>query len=203
MIEVVDEGVINESRVTARNRTAQAIHYYNNNVLKARTGSKSLALAYSSGGGAGGYHRQQQRIRGGANSNPRLENLYRSNSSLELLHDTNWNECHRSSGKLGEYAIAPTLKREYGSHGSIDVISINDQKRDERDVSGEQFLPMLQDYKPAVSARLFSFFRRSSSYFLCSLFISFSFVFRHYYGNNFRVICRLRVPCVPSSTQGN
>ena len=151
MIEVADEGVVNESLVTARNRTAQAIHYYNNNVLKVRTGSKSSA--YGSGGGTGGYYHQRQQIRGGASSHPRLENLYRSNSSLELLHDTNSNECHRSrNSKLGQCAIAPTLRREYGSHGSIDVISITDQKRDEKDVSGgEQFLSMLQDYKPAVS----------------------------------------------------
>ena len=172
---MVDEaGVVNESRVTTtRDRTAQAIHYYNNNVLKARTGSKSIAYGGggggdgNNGGGAGAgssaYHQrpqQQQRIRGGASSNPRsLDNLYLSNSSLELLHDTNSNECHRSSGGrgdgklVGEYAITSTLKREYGSHGSIDVISISDQKRaDGRDVSGEQFLSMLQDYKPAVSA---------------------------------------------------
>lgn len=141
MIEVVDEGA-SDSRGTVRDRTAQAIHYYNNNVLKARTGFRSSAC-----------YQQQQRIRGGASSNPRLDNLYRSNSSLELLHDSNSNECHRSN--RGENTINPTLKREYGSHGSIDVISIVDQKRDRRDASGEQFFSMLQDYKPMVSREFF------------------------------------------------
>ncbi|XP_065207737.1 signal-induced proliferation-associated 1-like protein 2 [Planococcus citri] len=142
MIEV-DEGV-SSSRGTARDRAAQAIHYYNNNVLKARTGSRSSAYSYQ----------QHQRIRGGAAAataafNSRTDNLYRSNSSLELLHDSNLNECHRN--RL-ENVVTPTLKREYGSHGSIDVIAaaaVVDQK-DDRDLAREQFFSMLQDYKPAV-----------------------------------------------------
>lgn len=137
----MDEGV-SSSRGTARDRAAQAIHYYNNNVLKARTGSRSSAYSYQ----------QHQRIRGGAAAaaiNSRTDNLYRSNSSLELLHDCNLNECHRNHA---ENVVTPTLKREYGSHGSIDVIAVVDQK-DDRDLAREQFFSMLQDYKPAVSTQ--------------------------------------------------
>lgn len=143
MIEV-DEGV-SSSRGTARDRAAQAIHYYNNNVLKARTGSRSSAYSY-----------QHQRIRGGAATSSRPDNLYRSNSSLELLHDTNLNECHRNRG---ENVLTPTLKREYGSHGSIDVIAaaaVVDYKQDDKDAR-EQFFSMLQDYKPTVSKDEYDF----------------------------------------------
>ncbi len=136
MIEVVEEGTSNTRGTTARDRTAQAIHYYNNNVLKARTGSRSSSYDYH----------QQQRIRGGAYSNPRLDNLYRSNSSLELLYDSNSNECRRGGRPDG--GINPSLKREYGSHGSIDVISIVDRRRPEN--GSEHFFSMLQNYKPAV-----------------------------------------------------
>lgn len=145
MIEV-DEGV-SSSRGTARDRAAQAIHYYNNNVLKARTGSRSSAYSY-----------QHQRIRGGAAANSRVDNLYRSNSSLELLHDSNLNECHRGRG---ENVVTPTLKREYGSHGSIDVIAVVDQQKDEN-LAREQFFSMLQDYKPAVR-RIFKSILEASS----------------------------------------
>lgn len=145
MIEVVDEGVGNNTRGTTRDRTAQAIHYYNNNVLKARTGSsRSSPYVYQ-------QQQQQQRLRGGPSwSAGRPDNLYRSNSSLELLlHDSNFNECHRGGGGGGEKCANPSLKREYGSHGSIDVISAVDQRRNEKQAS-ERFLSMLQDYKPAV-----------------------------------------------------
>lgn len=135
MIEVADE-VGSNTRGTTRDRTAQAIHYYNNNVLKARTGSKSSSYGY-----------QQLRFREGTSSNPRLDNLYRSNSNLELLHDTNFNECHPNN--RSENCVNSSLKREYGSHGSIDVVSIVDQIKNKNDVS-EQFFSMLREYKPAV-----------------------------------------------------
>lgn len=191
MIEVVDEGASNSSngnvsgsggstttRSSARDRTAQAIHYYNNNVLKARTGSNRIS-PYD-------YLQQQQRFRGGGGgvvgsssySNPRLDNLYRSNSSLELLHDTNLNEYHRGygggcsgfvvgtgaergfdayhrprNGGCAADAAYSSLKREYGSHGSIDVISIVDQRKRGAEKPGDQFFSMLQEYKPAVGIR--------------------------------------------------
>lgn len=174
MIEVVDEGAGSNTRGTTRDRTAQAIHYYNNNVLKARTGS-SRSSPYV-------YQQQQQppyqqpqlhhRFRGGASSSgARPDNLYRSNSSLELLHDSNFNECHRG-GVRGENCVNPSLKREYGSHGSIDVISIVDQRRNEKHTS-ERFLSMLQDYKPAVcvlisNVTLRMYISKSLGYLICA-----------------------------------
>lgn len=41
-------------------------------------------------------------------------------------------------------AVSPVLRREYGSHGSIDVIAA------EKQTTGESFFAMLQDYRPAV-----------------------------------------------------
>lgn len=62
------------------------------------------------------------------------EHLCRSNSSLELLDHNN-----RPSN-----SNSPTLKREYGSHGSIDVID-----RPIGAVGNNEFFKMLQDYRPA------------------------------------------------------
>lgn len=64
------------------------------------------------------------------------DQLCRSNSSLELLNEQNNNRAD----------VAPTgsLHREYGSHGSIDVISSPSA------ATSESFFAMLQDYRPAV-----------------------------------------------------
>lgn len=143
---------------SARQHAAQAMEYYNSNVLRARTN-------------AGLSSARQQR----STQDP----LYRSNSSLELTHHTTDYHHHHhhqqhhhhgnhhggSTGHFGVNAIyvdsprattvtdrqlvSPLLKREYGSHGSIDVIS-SDRNSTGRASAGENFFALLQDYRPTV-----------------------------------------------------
>uniref|UniRef100_A0A1B0D1P3 Uncharacterized protein n=1 Tax=Phlebotomus papatasi TaxID=29031 RepID=A0A1B0D1P3_PHLPP len=123
---------------TARERTIQAVEYYNNNVLRARVGA-GLAGERAS---VSERHLMQTRSKTGNLYGHNTENLYRSNSSLELLHD------HVNlKSDLDSNQIAPGgLRREYGSHGSIHVIS-SDRRTT---TTGESFFAMLQDYRPAV-----------------------------------------------------
>ena len=108
-----------------RERTMQAVEYYNNTVLRARvgaglTGPRTTASSY----------------------NLVQDALHRSNSSLELTHDP-----HHGPGS----ADPPLqLRREYGSHGSIDVISASSDRGANCSGAGESFFAMLQDYRPAV-----------------------------------------------------
>lgn len=111
-----------------RERTMRAVEYYNNTVLRARVGAGLTGP------------------RTGTNTsyNPIQDALHRSNSSLELTHDP-----HHGPG-----ASDPPiqLRREYGSHGSIDVISAASERGGTSSSSGagESFFAMLQDYRPAV-----------------------------------------------------
>lgn len=164
-------GTGNSSTSAARQHAAQAMDYYSNNVLRARTNA-GLSSA-----------RQQQR--------PVQDPLYRSNSSLELTHHADGyhhhqhqhqqqhqhhhhqpqQQHHHRHGQYGggtAYAdvaaatrtsaasaaadrpfVSPLLKREYGSHGSIDVIA-SDRHSAGRASAGENFFAMLQEYRPAV-----------------------------------------------------
>ncbi|XP_050303097.1 signal-induced proliferation-associated 1-like protein 1 isoform X1 [Anthonomus grandis grandis] len=111
-----------------RERTAQAVDYYNTHVHRAWANA-GLSASRSSFNDRHGSERKKP--------TPIIsEVLCRSNSSLELL-DQNGKPFKSSS---------PTLRREYGSHGSIDVI--------DRPVVGvpgkNEFFEMLQDYRPAV-----------------------------------------------------
>ncbi|CAG9762814.1 unnamed protein product [Ceutorhynchus assimilis] len=113
-----------------RERTAQAVDYYNTHVHRAWA---NAGLSTSRSSFNDRHHHQTSK-----RSNQLIsEALYRSNSSLELL-DQNGRPFKSSS---------PTLKREYGSHGSIDVIDrpVGVQGKNE-------FFEMLQDYRPAVLA---------------------------------------------------
>lgn len=109
----------------ARERTAQAVDYYNNHVHRAWANA-GLTTSRSS------FNDRHSTPRRPHNLTP--EHLYRSNSSLELL----------DHGGRPSNCTSPTLRREYGSHGSIDVI--------ERPAVGtsQSFFAMLQDYQPAV-----------------------------------------------------
>ncbi|GAB0093514.1 signal-induced proliferation-associated 1-like protein 1 [Sergentomyia squamirostris] len=135
MNAIMTSNASNQRIGTARERTIQAVEYYNNNVLRARVGA-GLARASVS-------ERHMMHNRKGANHHGHnTENLYRSNSSLELLHDhvnfkTDFDSSQPPPG---------TLRREYGSHGSIHVIS-SDRRTP---TTGESFFAMLQDYRPAV-----------------------------------------------------
>lgn len=122
---------------TARERTMHAVEYYNSNVLKARVGA----------GLAGPRSSVNERHNAGRTLNSvgqRLypsngENIYRSNTSLELLDvATNDPVPH----------VGGPLRREYGSHGSIDIISSD--RSPTATTTGENFFAMLQDYRPAV-----------------------------------------------------
>lgn len=153
----LEGGTRNSTTTTAsatRQHAAQAMDYYNSNVLRARTN-------------AGLSSARQQR------SNP--DPLYRSNSSLELTHHSDYHHHqqqqqhhhhHGGGGGTGHFGgstayvdsraaatdrplISPLLKREYGSHGSIDVIA-SDRNSAGRASTGENFFAMLQDYRPAV-----------------------------------------------------
>lgn len=144
---------------SARQHAAQAMDYYNSNVLRARTNA-GLSTA-----------RQQRSIQ---------DPLYRSNSSLELTHHSDYHHHHHHqqqqqqhnhhhhhhggvAGQFGGSAayvdsraaasdrplISPLLKREYGSHGSIDVIA-SDRNSAGRASAGENFFALLQEYRPTV-----------------------------------------------------
>ncbi|XP_060834586.1 signal-induced proliferation-associated 1-like protein 1 [Rhopalosiphum padi] len=151
------------STSTARQHAAQAMDYYNSNVLRART---NAGLSSTRG-------QQQRSIQ---------DPLYRSNSSLELTHHSDYHHHHHhhhhqqqqqqqhhqqrgvaaghhfggSTAYVDSRAaatdrplVSPLLKREYGSHGSIDVIS-SDRNSAGRASAGENFFALLQDYRPTV-----------------------------------------------------
>ncbi|XP_022913514.2 signal-induced proliferation-associated 1-like protein 2 isoform X1 [Onthophagus taurus] len=105
-----------------RERTAQGFEYYNNPIQKTRINAAPRAS----------YNDRHHHHLGGSVPRKRdcafsPELLYRSNSSLELLDHVN----------------SYSLKREYGSHGSIDVID-----RSQSGAGGDAFFEMLQVYQP-------------------------------------------------------
>lgn len=119
---------------SARERAMQAVEYYNSNVLRARVGAGLLSHPPHT-------HNHPHRTASSVQ-----DALYRSNSSLELMHDHSHG--HGSeSGHVG-HGASPLLRREYGSHGSIDVISSD--RHGIATGTGESFFAMLQDYRPAV-----------------------------------------------------
>ncbi|CAG0881328.1 unnamed protein product [Darwinula stevensoni] len=58
--------------------------------------------------------------RGGGDNNQAVGNMYRSNSSLDLEDDV---EVERGAVSITPATTCSTYKREYGSHGSIDVLA--------------------------------------------------------------------------------
>ncbi|XP_063222644.1 signal-induced proliferation-associated 1-like protein 2 [Bacillus rossius redtenbacheri] len=78
----------------------------------------------------------------GSRLRPQEEALYRSNSSLELLAGQH----HHQQQQLQQQQQQQEPRREYGSHGSLDVLSS----------SSDSFFAMLQDYRPAVLGALCS-----------------------------------------------
>jgi signal-induced proliferation-associated 1 like protein 1 len=122
---------------TTRERAMHAVEYYNSSVLKARMGAglagprSSVNERHMSFGG-----RPLNSV--GSRLYPTSENIYRSNTSLELL------DAGTDSARIGG-----PLRREYGSHGSIDVL-ISSDRSSIATSTGESFFAMLQDYRPAV-----------------------------------------------------
>ncbi|XP_068085355.1 signal-induced proliferation-associated 1-like protein 2 isoform X3 [Anabrus simplex] len=114
---------------SARERAMQAVEYYNSTVLRARVGAGLAAPRASCN------HPQRPR------HHTVQEALYRSNSSLELMQD----HAHGGNGPPQD-----ALRREYGSHGSIDVIANGSSAGSSGPGAGESFFAMLQDYRPAV-----------------------------------------------------
>lgn len=112
-----------------RERTMRAVEYYNSTVLRARVGAGLTGPR--TGTNSSSYTVAQ-------------DALHRSNSSLELTHDP-----HHGPGTSDPPV---QLRREYGSHGSIDVISASSERGGTSSSSGtgESFFAMLQDYRPAV-----------------------------------------------------
>ncbi|KAJ8969295.1 hypothetical protein NQ314_001834 [Rhamnusium bicolor] len=111
-----------------RERTALAVDYYNTHVHRAWANA-GLSANRSSFNDRHHHHSTPRRPQ-----HLPPEHLCRSNSSLELL-DHNGRPSNSNS---------PTLKREYGSHGSIDVID-----RPAGVTGNNEFFKMLQDYRPA------------------------------------------------------
>lgn len=143
---------------SARERALHAVEYYNSNVLRVRVGAGLTARssvnerhlmnarnAYQSSLGApsstGAYRMHPQQT----------DNMYRSNSSLELLHNdatTNGNHTNGNGLHSDRTHPVPGLRREYGSHGSIDALASTPPKSARG--TSESFFAMLQDYRPAV-----------------------------------------------------
>lgn len=144
---------------SARERALHAVEYYNSNVLRVRVGAGLTARssvnerhlmnarnAYQSSVAAppaGAYHRMH--------SQQRSDNMYRSNSSLELLHNESTSNGNHTNGNglhSDRSHPVPGLRREYGSHGSIDALASTPPKHSRG--TSESFFAMLQDYRPAV-----------------------------------------------------
>ncbi|XP_052123652.1 signal-induced proliferation-associated 1-like protein 2 isoform X2 [Frankliniella occidentalis] len=131
---------------SSRERAMQAVEYYNSSVLRARAGAglvgpgRAGQLAPAPHPGHPGHQGHQQ---------PRPlhtnEALYRSNSSLELAPEHGHLHQHHPGSGGG------VLRREYGSHGSIDVIASGPCPLSQNNLStSESFFAMLKDYRPAV-----------------------------------------------------
>lgn len=103
---------------STRKQALNAVEYYNHNVLRARM---EAGLAGSRNFGV---------LNG--------ESMYRSNSSLELL------DVGKAENNFAN--LSGPLRREYGSHNSIDIISDKTPTSNK----GENFFAMLQEYRPAV-----------------------------------------------------
>ncbi|XP_049277917.1 signal-induced proliferation-associated 1-like protein 2 isoform X2 [Anopheles funestus] len=146
-----------QNRPSARERAMHAVEYYKSNVRRARVDAglarNSLHERYS-------YVQRQMATVGNGNGvvgtklspHGHTDHLYRSNSSLELIHD-------HGAGGIPDHLHpggGTNLRREYGSHGSIDVISSDrhphhhhhHQGQVGAPSAGESFLTMLQEYQP-------------------------------------------------------
>lgn len=151
---------------SARERALHAVEYYNSNVLRVRVGAGLTArssvnerhlLNGRSGYQAAGVYRLHAQ---------HGDNLYRSNSSLELVHNDHHNgnasavpiaangKMHVNSHRDGVAQAMPGLRREYGSHGSIDALASdhtpNKSHNGRGPTAGESFFAMLQEYRPAA-----------------------------------------------------
>lgn len=100
---------------------SMALDYYTASILRSKV---STALRSSYSDRHAHHHHGQRRP---------TEALYRSNSSLELMGGEHGN------GAETKTATPVLRRREYGSHGSIDVISQAEKT---------EFLEMLEEYKP-------------------------------------------------------
>lgn len=149
---------------SARERALHAVEYYNSNVLRVRVGAGLTARSSVNERhllNRGGYQSSSAAIPTGAYRlhAQHTDNLYRSNSSLELLHNnehpnavvaTNGNHTNGNVARIerSPLAMQPGLRREYGSHGSIDALASTPPKSHRG--TSESFFAMLQDYRPAV-----------------------------------------------------
>lgn len=144
-----------------RERALHAVEYYNSNVLRVRVGAGLTARSSVNErhliSGRNAYHSSAAVPTGAYRLNAQQsDNLYRSNSSLELLnndHNVSLNGGNHSNSNNGlnferSNHVASGLRREYGSHGSIDALATSPPKQHRG--TSESFFAMLQDYRPAV-----------------------------------------------------
>lgn len=129
---------------TSRERAMHAVEYYNSNVLKARLGAGLAGPRSSVNERHSSFAGRPINSVGSRLYPTNGDSIYRSNSSLELLDASSIHDSITHSGG--------PLRREYGSHGSIDVISSD--RSPLAVTAGESFFTMLQDYRPAVFERL-------------------------------------------------
>ncbi|XP_073979531.1 uncharacterized protein [Rhodnius prolixus] len=118
-------------------RTMQALDYYNSNVLRSKVSSALRSSCNDRQGGGGldhchysSHHRRTH------------DSLYRSNSSLELMHDQHILLSNSGGNGVGLKPNTPVLRREYGSHGSIDVIASSDRSY----AAAESLIDMFAEY---------------------------------------------------------
>lgn len=124
---------------TSRERAMHAVEYYNSNVLKARMGAGLAGTRSSVNERHMSFGGRPLNAVGSRLYQANGENIHRSNTSLELLDGPN----NDNSTNLGG-----PLRREYGSHGSIDIIS--SERSPVATSTSESFFAMLQEYRPAV-----------------------------------------------------
>ncbi|XP_044731781.1 signal-induced proliferation-associated 1-like protein 1 isoform X2 [Chrysoperla carnea] len=134
---------------TTRERTMQAVEYYNSNVLRARQNAGLISASKINSQSSYNDRHPHSILHSSSTSSMTRRHhlaqdaLYRSNSSLELQ-----DHHHHFHGETNLPNGTP-LRREYGSHGSIDVIG-SDRPGGPVTGTSESFFAMLQDYRPAV-----------------------------------------------------
>lgn len=155
---------------SARERALHAVEYYNSNVLRVRVGAGLTARSSVNErhlmNGRNVYHSSAAAMTTATTTSTAIptdayrlnaqhsDNLYRSNSSLELLHNEHNATSNGNRGNSNvlhserQHHIVPGLRREYGSHGSIDALASTPPKNHRG--TSESFFAMLQDYRPAV-----------------------------------------------------
>lgn len=163
-------GTGSSSTSAARQHAAQAMDYYSSNVLRARTNAglssarqqqrlvqdplyrsnSSLELTHHADGHHHHQHQLQQQQQHHHHQQQQHHHRHGQYGSGTAYADAAAATRTSAASAAAERPfVSPLLKREYGSHGSIDVIA-SDRHSAGRASAGENFFAMLQEYRPAV-----------------------------------------------------